>query len=221
MAFSSVIGASSVIKPGVVTSSTRPSAPFVGQLIFETDTNRLAAYNGSAWVSQSGLQYITGASFTTATSVSFPNNTFTSAYRNYKVIAQITSTTSDANITWRLRAAGADISTSSYDYAMVGIGNNGTSYSSSGIVQTSWDLGAVDSGACWHTATFDIFAPQVTSLTFMSGQYGFVETTGAAYIARNGSMVFRPTTSVDSLSIISSVSSSITGIYRVYGYTEI
>ena len=55
MPFSSVLGASSVIKPGVVTSSTRPSAPYEGQLIYETDTDRIAAYNGSAWITQNGL----------------------------------------------------------------------------------------------------------------------------------------------------------------------
>ena len=50
MPFSSVLGASSVIRPGVCTSTTRPSVPYEGQLIYETDTDRVAAYNGSAWV---------------------------------------------------------------------------------------------------------------------------------------------------------------------------
>jgi len=50
MPFSSVLGASSVIKPGVCTSTTRPTVPYEGQLIYETDTDRVAAYNGSAWV---------------------------------------------------------------------------------------------------------------------------------------------------------------------------
>ena len=49
MAFSSVLGASSVIKPGVVTSSTRPSSPFVGQLIYDTTLSQTLAWNGSAW----------------------------------------------------------------------------------------------------------------------------------------------------------------------------
>jgi hypothetical protein len=50
MPFSSVLGASSVIKPGVCTSTTRPTVPYEGQLIYETDTDRVASYNGSAWV---------------------------------------------------------------------------------------------------------------------------------------------------------------------------
>jgi hypothetical protein len=52
MPFTSVLGASSVIKPGVCTSSTRPTAPYVGQLVFETDTNRIAAFTASGWVYQ-------------------------------------------------------------------------------------------------------------------------------------------------------------------------
>jgi len=50
MPFSSVLGANSVIRPGVCTSTTRPTVPYEGQLIYETDTDRVAAYNGSAWV---------------------------------------------------------------------------------------------------------------------------------------------------------------------------
>lgn len=50
MAFSSVIGASSVIRPGVCTSATRPASPYDGQVIYETDTDLVKAYNGSSWV---------------------------------------------------------------------------------------------------------------------------------------------------------------------------
>jgi len=36
-------------RPGVCTSSTRPTAPFTGQMIFETDTFSLKFWTGSAW----------------------------------------------------------------------------------------------------------------------------------------------------------------------------
>ena len=37
------------LRPGVCTSTTRPTAPYVGQLIFETDTFVLKYWTGSTW----------------------------------------------------------------------------------------------------------------------------------------------------------------------------
>ena len=37
------------LKPGVCTSSTRPASPYIGQTIFETDTNRIKVWLGTAW----------------------------------------------------------------------------------------------------------------------------------------------------------------------------
>jgi hypothetical protein len=75
MPFTSVLGASSVIKPGVCTSSTRPTAPYVGQLVFETDTNRLVVFTASGWVYQTALGAFDTA--TVATSQSTSSTSFT------------------------------------------------------------------------------------------------------------------------------------------------
>lgn len=37
------------LKPGVCTSTTRPTGPYEGQMIYETDTDMVAVWNGSAW----------------------------------------------------------------------------------------------------------------------------------------------------------------------------
>ena len=39
--------AQSIVKPTVVTSSTRPTSPYVGQMIFESDTGKVLFYYGS------------------------------------------------------------------------------------------------------------------------------------------------------------------------------
>lgn len=49
MSISSQLASSSVARPGVCTSSTRPASPYVGQFIFETDTLALKYWSGSAW----------------------------------------------------------------------------------------------------------------------------------------------------------------------------
>ena len=45
----------------VVTSTTRPSVPIAGQLIYETDTKNTMIYNGASWIQQTNntLQAIT------------------------------------------------------------------------------------------------------------------------------------------------------------------
>ena len=227
MPFSSVLGASSVIKPGVCTSTTRPSVPYEGQLIYETDTDRVAAWNGSAWVYETavggppGLVYVTGATFTTVTSVSLPNNTFTSTYRNYKIMFQITAVTADADFTMRLRASGADDSNAQYDYAFGGVYVSPTTTSVSGSqLANAWVVGEQDASNVAYNLVLDVIAPQVATRTFINGSYSYVDKANSVWTARFGSGFFRSTTQFDSLTFISSVASSITGVYRVYGYTD-
>lgn len=43
-------GLGSGFRPGVCDSSTRPSNPYEGQYIYETDTDRTLVWNGSAWI---------------------------------------------------------------------------------------------------------------------------------------------------------------------------
>lgn len=52
MGLSSQLAASSLARPGVCTSSTRPASPYNGQLIYETDTRKVYIYNGTSWVEQ-------------------------------------------------------------------------------------------------------------------------------------------------------------------------
>jgi hypothetical protein len=37
------------LRPGVCTSTTRPTAPYEGQMVYETDTDLMLIYNGSSW----------------------------------------------------------------------------------------------------------------------------------------------------------------------------
>jgi hypothetical protein len=74
MGISQQIGASSAIKAGVCTSSTRPASPFEGQMIYETDTDMVTIWNGTAWryiasttpTNGTVLQVVTGSTSTQA-----------------------------------------------------------------------------------------------------------------------------------------------------------
>ena len=50
MPLSSFLAPSALAKPGVCTSSTRPASPYEGQVIYETDTDKLLFWNGSTWI---------------------------------------------------------------------------------------------------------------------------------------------------------------------------
>lgn len=220
MPLSSVLGASSVIKPGVVTSSTRPSVPYIGQLIYETDTNRLAAYNGSAWVTQNGLQYVTGASFSAVTSVSLPTNTFTSTYRNYKVIFHLTAASTASTITMRARAAGSDKTGGDYWQASSGFNVGGTANSQSDSGTTSFSMGGVDSAFPNYALILDVIGPQVgLPQFFMLGTLFYFDGTTQTGRSISCRKYESPAVAIDSLSFIKT-SGTFTGIYRVYGYSE-
>lgn len=65
-------------RPGVCTSTTRPTAPYEGQMIYETDTDMVAIWNGSAWrylaattpTNGTVLQVVEGTTTSLASSIS-------------------------------------------------------------------------------------------------------------------------------------------------------
>jgi hypothetical protein len=74
--------------PVVCTSSTRPGSPSEGDLIYETDTDRLLVYSGSAWVraSNSTSAGRTGCTLRRAANQSAANATFTSVSWDTEVV---------------------------------------------------------------------------------------------------------------------------------------
>lgn len=72
------------LRPGVCLSTSRPSAPFDGQLIYETDTDRLAIWNGTAWTYMTGTRFIEWTSFTpTWTNLTVGNGTQSFRYSEH------------------------------------------------------------------------------------------------------------------------------------------
>lgn len=49
MGLSNYIPSSRISQAGVCTSTTRPASPYEGQMIYETDTDKVLVWNGSAW----------------------------------------------------------------------------------------------------------------------------------------------------------------------------
>ena len=230
MPLSSVLGASSVIKPGVCTSTTRPSVPYTGQLIYETDTRRVVAWNGSAWIYETaaegppGLVYVTGTSFTAQTTVSLPNSTFSSSYTNYKVIWNLTAVTGTGTITGRYRTSGTDNTTARYYQMSTGLTNGGGASNQTNNGSTSFSLGNQGDATypIW-SLELDFIRPAVNAAIKNAFGHQVFYDGSANYIGRSILLIHDNANTAfiaDSFSIISSAASSITGNYRVYGYAD-
>ena len=215
------------LKPGVCTSSNRPANPYDGMMIYETDTDKVAVYDSSAWVYKTGtavpstpaLVYVAGASFTTVTSISLPTSTFSSTYRNYKVIFDVTATTARSALTLRFRASGTDDSGANYHQAANGYDSQGSAANLAQASATSLTV-ATNYATEPIVVNLDIFNPQRTAITWGTGFYTSDSSAGANIQTRATSFKYGVTTSFDSMTLISSVASSMTGVYRVYGMVD-
>ena len=86
-------------RPGVCTSSTRPTAPYEGQQIYETDTDLLRIWNGSAWKNISAAAPSQGAILQVVHgSVSSQNASTSATYIDSNLTATITPQSSSSLI---------------------------------------------------------------------------------------------------------------------------
>lgn len=116
----------------VATSSTRPSSPFEGQEVYETDTDLQRRWTGSAWV----VSGSNGGSFLSASSTTTVSAASTLIYTQ----ASITLTPG----VWEVQAAMTLINGTTTDSAAVAIYNQTAaavvsgSYGTPGYTSTSW-----------------------------------------------------------------------------------
>jgi hypothetical protein len=100
MGITQQIGASSLIRPGVIdNTAARPASPYEGQMVYQKDTDEILAYNGTAWTRPQNMPwgvmgYVTKAttqtSITTEVDLSGLSITWTAvAGRVYKFTAHL------------------------------------------------------------------------------------------------------------------------------------
>lgn len=194
-----------------------------GQLCYLESTDVVQFYNGSTWATvgpqtlTSGLNYVTGAAFTSVSTVSLPNSTFTSTYRNYRVILHITSTANAGMGFIRMRAGGADDASNVYRYAKIGLSSTGVSLNSNSNLNTSWEMMSTNVDPQPSMLVMDLIAPQVATQTLANGIFSFSDATYnlimQTFTGRMGA-----NTQFDALSFL--FAGNNTGVYRVYGYSD-
>lgn len=220
MPLSSVLGAQSLVRPGVCTSTTRPASPFEGQVIYETDTDNTLVYNGTAWVYLStsranpvGMDLISSTTIGTAVSSVDVTNCFSATYDQYLVSWRTYPST-----TLKLRAQLVDSSgtaiTTGYYYG--GYYTQYTSTTLNGDVQSngsSYVVGSISATAI-GAGQFTLLNPFVTDISYMTTQF-----TDAGnpyhYSGYNSSILALP-----SLKITTSTGTVTGGYINVYGYAK-
>ena len=185
-------------------------SPTDGQYSYLQDTNATEYYNGSAWVAAGvapGLVHINTTTFSAVSSVSL-NEIFSSAYQNYQIILTGQGSVY-ASTNFRLRVAGTDNSTAS-SYLIQRLAASGTTVSALEATNTYAEFAELQTNPT--AAVMNIFNPAVATPTNAMTQtivyqrpiliYGATHTQSVAY---------------DGITIYT-LSGTITGTIRVYGY---
>lgn len=203
-------GTATVSKPAGASLALATSA---GGVLYFTATGAATFLPFDVGASGVGMTYLTGTTFTTVSSLSLPNDSFTSTYDNYYLTFQLTAASASADVAIRFRAAGSDNTAASYYCAFRGLNYAGASADSNVSGGTSASFGTnVDSGGPSFTNYgLWIYSPKLARKTVISA----LGTTSAAYL-KVGTMGHDSTTSFDSLSFLYS-SGTISGNYRLYG----
>lgn len=187
-----------------------------GQFAYIEDTNTTQYYDGAAWqpVGASGMSYITGASFSAASSV-IADGCFTSTYRNYMIVIEGTSASGFPELRFYYRTSGSDNTNSSYTNGVtLGTETNGIAASYTGAVAYA-RIGNAGDGR--FTAAFTVTAPQVAAKTGHTGTFHSFGGATSQYGTAGG--YFNNTTQFDGIKFLPA-SSTITGTYRIYGLAD-
>jgi microcystin-dependent protein len=94
-------------RPGVCTSGTRPTAPYTGQMIFETDTFAMLFWNGSAWqgavsAPAGAIEAYAGSTAPTGWLLSFGQAVSRTTYANLFAVISTTYGVGDGSTTFNL-----------------------------------------------------------------------------------------------------------------------
>lgn len=174
----------------------------------------VTAVTGTAAVSDNGAVTFTGCSKIIL------NGVFTSSYRHYRLVFNITSNTTVGNMSTRLAVGGTEDSTATnYYQQVIRIGSNSAISYAVNAPGSGWTPGYLMLNATYGETVMDIINPAITQQTAMNLQanYNFNDGSGnrASWVG-GGSHI--QNTAYDGISFITS--GVFTGTVQVFGYND-
>jgi hypothetical protein len=216
MGITQQIGASSLIKPGVIdNTAARPASPFEGQVIFQKDTDQLLVWNGTAWVipnqttqNPEGLELVKTQTIGSAVSSVEVTGAFSSTYDNYLITINNGAGSANSNLRLVLGAT-----TSGYHYVYFYTDYNSTSAADG--TKTAVHFQYIGSGSSnGLNASIHVFSPFLAKETKIQSA---VAGRGTEYVGTVAGSLFN-TTSYTAFTISPSTGTLTGGTIRVYGY---
>lgn len=152
--------------------------------------------------------------FTGVTAISL-NSVFTSSYKNYRIVINLTSNNA-LSCLMRMRASGADVTTATYNQA---------GYSSSGSTLSAFNATALTYVILFDTyvgidtgASYDIFKPQLSAQTTLAGVA--IGVPGGTVKSQATNFYHSVAAAYDGFSLITNSTNTITGTVQVFGYED-
>ena len=175
------------------------------------------ASTGLKWAAASSgaMTLVTSTTMSAVTSKSI-DSIFTTTYDNYIINFTMLTSASD-NISFRLRASGADDTSSFYDYVGIRGRNAGTLVvADTALAASSWQFMGTVEPTYYVTYQVLLTGPKLARNTSFQGRVDSLRTDSSfAYFGTTGN--FRTSTAFDGIKIYTNGGATMTGEIRVYG----
>ena len=183
-----------------------------GEVLTAADTN--------AYLTNSGLVYITSATASgTASTLNF-QSCFSSTYDYYRIVANEWRSSSNGNIFYRLLSGATPNTSAAYSYAYTGISTLGVSAAGSNFGQTSGLIGISNSSTeTGNSFSFDILSPYLARRTVLIGNTENINSGLNGFDIRNGGTIMDTASSFDGIQI-GAAAGNLSGKFKIYGYRQ-
>tara|TARA_R110000822_G_scaffold95741_1_gene218527 strand:+ start:1008 stop:1670 length:663 start_codon:yes stop_codon:yes gene_type:complete len=217
MGITQQIGASSLIKPGVIdNTAARPASPYEGQVIFQKDTDQLLVWNGTAWVipnspaqNPQGLEFISSTTIGTTVSSVTVSSAFSSTYDIYLIlISSGVSSSSNAQLKLTLGSTATG-----YEYGYV-FASASSSSGNASTTATFIPVGELNTNII--QSSFQITNPNLAKHSYFSATLGYNIANSNGRSGLTG--ILKDTTAYTAFTLTPSTGTLTGGTIRVYGY---